>query len=231
MECRIKRCSISITVTNPRYANSTSPASWSWFAMVFASQTGNNDVYAGVITPTASGVYSYATRYNGNWGTGNPNSLWVYADLDGIPFSLDKTGVLTVTAPQLSIAKTVATAHPVVNLGEIVTYTFTLSNSGNGAATGILITDVLPTAVNFGGFVQQNSATFSSGAITWSGSLNAGTAATVIFTATVKNDQSLYGTDVMNTVQYTSGNGGSSSANIAFAVVKRYFIYMPLIQR
>ena len=213
------------------YGNSTSPASWSWFAMVFASQTGNNDAYAGVITPTAGGVYSYATRYNGNWGAGNPNSLWVYADLDGIPFSLDKTGVLTVTAPQLTINKAVATAHPVVNLGEIVTYTFTLSNSGNGAATGMLITDVLPTAVNFGGFVQQNSATFGSGAITWSGSLNAGTAATVIFTTTVKNDQSLYDTDVMNTVQYTSGNGGSGSANIAFAVVKRYFIYMPLIQR
>ena len=88
-----------------------------------------------------------------------------------------------------------------------------------------------PLAVNFGGFVQQNSATFSSGAITWSGSLNANAAATVVFTATVKNDQSLYGTNITNTVQFTSGNGGGGSANIAFAVVKRYFIYMPLIQR
>ena len=97
--------------------------------------------------------------------------------------------------------------------------------------TSILITDVLPAAVNFGGFVQQNGAAYGSGAITWSGSLNVGASATVIFTATVKNDQSLYGTDVMNTVQFTSGNGGSGSANIAFAVVKHYFLYLPLIKR
>jgi hypothetical protein len=106
-----------------------------------------------------------------------------------------------------------------------------LSNTGDAAATSVLITDVLPAAVNFGGFVQQNGAAYGSGAITWSGSVNAGTAATIIFTVTVKNDQTLYGTDVMNTVQFTSGNGGSGSANIAFAVVKHYFTYLPLIKR
>jgi uncharacterized repeat protein (TIGR01451 family) len=213
------------------YGNTADPASWSWSAMAFAAQTGNNDVYAGVITPTASGVYSYATRYNGNWGVGNPNSLWVYADLDGIPFSLDQTGVLTVTAPQLDINKAVETANPEVELGEVVTYTFTLSNTGDGAATGVLITDVLPAGVDFGGFVQQNGAAYGSGVITWSGTLNAGASATVIFTATVKNDRTLHGTDILNTVQFTADNGGSGSDSAAFAVVKRYFIYMSLIQR
>jgi hypothetical protein len=47
----------------------------------------------------------------------------------------------------------------------------------------------------------------------------------------VSNDQSLYGIDMRNTVQFTSGNGGSGSAYIAFAVVKRYFTYLPLIKR
>ena len=155
----------------------------------------------------------------------------MYADLDGIPFSLDKAGVLTVTAPQLSITKTVATAHSMVDLGEVVTYTFTLSNTGSGAATGVLITDVLPAAVTFGGFVQQNGAVYGSGAITWSGSLNASASATVIFTATVKNDRNLYGTNVSNTVQFTSGNDGSGSAAASFAIVNRYFTYLPFIQR
>jgi uncharacterized repeat protein (TIGR01451 family) len=213
------------------YGSSADPANWTWSAMAFASQTGNNDVYAGVITPAASGVYSYATRYNGNWGTGNPNSQWVYADLDGVPFSLDKTGVLTVTAPQLAIYKSVATTHDLAELGDVVTYTLTLSNTGDGTATGVLITDVLPSALNFGGFVQQNGAAYGSGVITWGGSTNAGTAATVIFTATVKNDKTLYGTDVLNTVQFTSGNDGNGSASIAFALVKRYFTYLPLIKR
>ena len=95
----------------------------------------------------------------------------------------------------------------------------------------MLITDVLPTAVTFGGFVQQNGAVYGSGAITWSGSLNAGVSATVIFTATVKNNRSLYGTNVSNTVQFTSGNDGSGSTSAAFDLVKRYFTYLPFIKR
>jgi uncharacterized repeat protein (TIGR01451 family) len=134
-------------------------------------------------------------------------------------------------APQLAVTKTVATVHSLVDLGEVVTYTLTLSNSGNGTATGIMMTDVLPTAVTFGGFVQQNSATFSSGTVSWSGSLNAGASAMIAFTTTVANNQALYSTDVTNTVQFTSGNGGSGSASSAFAIVKRYFTYLPLIKK
>ncbi len=214
------------------YGTQANVSTWTWSPLTFAEKSSGSDVYSGVFTPTASGVYSYAVRFNANWGTGNPNAPdWTYTDLDGLPFSLDKTGVLTVTAPQLDIVKTVATANAEVELGEVVTYTFTLSNTGDGTANTILITDVLPTAVTFGGFVQQNGATFSSGTVAWSGSLNAGASATVVFTATVANNPALYGTDVMNTVQFTSGNAGSGSANIAFAIVKHYFIYMPLIQR
>jgi uncharacterized repeat protein (TIGR01451 family) len=214
------------------YGMTANPATWSWSAMQFNAKDGpNNDEYTGIFTPTASGVYSYATRYNGNWGVGNPNSVWTYASRNGIPFDPTQTGVLTVTAPQLSITKTVATAHPMVDLGEVVTYTFTLSNTGDGAAANVLITDVLPAAVTFGGFVQQNGAVYGSGAITWSGSLNVGASATVIFTATVKNDRGLHGTNVLNTVQFTSGNDGSGSADAIFAIVNRYFTYLPFIRR
>jgi uncharacterized repeat protein (TIGR01451 family) len=213
------------------YGTAATPTNWLGSGLEYLSEDGNNDVYGGVFTPTASGVYSYATRYNGNWGVGNPNSVWVYADLDGIPFSRDKAGVLTVTAPQLSIIKTVATAHPMVDLGEVVTYTFTLSNTGDGAAASVLITDVVPAAVTFGGFVQQNGAVYGSGAITWSGSLNVSASATVIFTATVKTDRALHGTNVSNTVQFTSGNDGSGSATAPFAIVNRYFTYLPFIRR
>jgi uncharacterized repeat protein (TIGR01451 family) len=214
------------------YGTNVDPSLWTWSPLIFGGKSGGSDVYSAVLTPTASGVYSYAVRFNANRGAGNPGALdWVYTDLDGIPFTLAKTGVLTVTAPQLAIYKSVATAHDPAELGDVVTYTLTLSNTGDGVATNVLITDVLPSALNFGGFVQQNGATFASDAITWSGSLNASAAATIVFTATVKNDQTLYGTDVLNTVQFTSGNNGSGSAYIAFAVVKRYFTYLPLIKR
>jgi uncharacterized repeat protein (TIGR01451 family) len=134
-------------------------------------------------------------------------------------------------APQLTITKIAATAHSPVDLGEVVTYTLTLSNSGNDTATGIMITDVLPAAVIFGSFVQQNGATYNNGIVSWGGSLNADASAKIAFTATVASNQTLYGTDVTNTVQFTSGNGGSGSANMAVAIVKHYFAYLPLIKR
>ena len=87
------------------YGNNTNPDSWAWFGMDFNAQLGNNDQFQGVFTPTLGGVFSYTTRYNGNWGTGNPNSAWYYGDLDGNVsgggFSLDQTGVITVEGATL----------------------------------------------------------------------------------------------------------------------------------
>jgi uncharacterized repeat protein (TIGR01451 family) len=74
--------------------------------------------------------------------------------------------VLTATAPQLAIDKAVATTHNPVEQGEVVTYILALSNTGSGTATSILITDALPNAVSFGGFVEQNGAAYDSGTIT-----------------------------------------------------------------
>ena len=45
--------------------------------------------------------YSFTTRYDGNWGLGDPNASWHYGDLDGVNAGelpeLAKTGVMTVT--------------------------------------------------------------------------------------------------------------------------------------
>ncbi|MCB8982366.1 MAG: ExeM/NucH family extracellular endonuclease [Ardenticatenaceae bacterium] len=84
------------------FGNSTDPGAWTWFDAVYAGQNGNNDLFEGSIIPYTPGVYSYTNRFNGNWGTGNPNSVWTYGDLDGVypgePFELTNTGVITAEA-------------------------------------------------------------------------------------------------------------------------------------
>ena len=64
----------------------------------YNSDVGDADQFVGTLTPTASGVYSYTVRFDGNWGVGNPNAQWTYADLDGASngFDLSNVGVLTV---------------------------------------------------------------------------------------------------------------------------------------
>jgi uncharacterized repeat protein (TIGR01451 family) len=85
------------------YGSNVNPGNWSWLAAPYLTNNGNNDTYGAALTPTAGGVFSYATRYNGNWGVGNPNSTWAYGDLNGAPFSLDQAGVLTVTLPNIPV--------------------------------------------------------------------------------------------------------------------------------
>ncbi len=57
------------------------------------------------MTLTATGVYSYAVRAEGNWGVGNPNAGWTYGDVDGVypgePFELTEVGQLIISAHRL----------------------------------------------------------------------------------------------------------------------------------
>lgn len=82
------------------YGTGSDLVTWTWTPMEYLGENGNNDLWQGVITPTASGVYSYAVAFDGNWHADNPNSVWYYGDLDGVypgnGFSLAQTGVVDV---------------------------------------------------------------------------------------------------------------------------------------
>lgn len=217
------------------YGTDPNPANWTtWSPMVWNTQSGNNDEFMGVLTPTAAGVYSYVVRFNGNWGTGNPNNQWYYGDTDGVypgdPFEIEKAGVLTVLAPSLTLTKAVS-PQTGVPLGGVVVYTVTLSNGGEGLAGGIVLTDALPAEVAFGGWVQGSGVVHESGVITWTGNLAGGVSVTLVFTATVGTDLSLYNRTVTNTASYRSDNAGRGSAEAAFTTERRYYIYMPLVMK
>jgi DNA/RNA endonuclease YhcR with UshA esterase domain len=93
------------------YGDSAVLTNWAWFPMSFFGQSGNNDEFAGVFTPTLPGVFSYTVRFDGNWGAGNPNAGWTYGDLTGVgpypggDFSLSDTGVITVGFAAVPIAE------------------------------------------------------------------------------------------------------------------------------
>ncbi len=217
------------------YGVEADPALWTWTDLTFTgAQNGNNDIYTGTLTPLATGVYSYAVRFDGNRGPGNPNAGWEYGDLKGVwpgnPFDVGQAGVLTVLAPHLSIAKAVA-PQAGVGLGSVVTYTIVLENSGNLDALGVIMTDVLPVEVNFGGWVQQNGAIQANDVLTWTGDVTAGVQLTFIFTATVGDDEAFYGRTVTNTASFVSDNAGSGSGAAAFVIPapEKYYVYLPIV--
>jgi hypothetical protein len=80
------------------YGTSITLTEWTWVPITYLDDVGSADQFVGTLTPSASGIYSYTIRFDGNWGTGNPHAGWRYADLDGAAngFDLSKVGVLTV---------------------------------------------------------------------------------------------------------------------------------------
>ena len=71
-----------VLVAELGYGTDADLNTWTWSEATFSGRVGNNDAFGGTLTPAATGVYSFAIRFDGNWGTGNPNSTW-YAGRPG----------------------------------------------------------------------------------------------------------------------------------------------------
>ncbi|MDW7992714.1 MAG: hypothetical protein RMK65_11475, partial [Anaerolineae bacterium] len=124
-----------------------------------------------------------------------------------------------IGAPALTVSKAVAPQAD-VSPGGVVTYTVVLSNGGAGEALGVVLTDALPAEVTFGGWVQQPSGAIQSGnVVTWTGTVARNAQVTLVFTAAVNLDYSLYGKTVTNTARFASTNAGSGEARAIFALV------------
>ena len=79
------------------YGTSSDPTTWTtWQPMVWGSQQGNNDEFIDSLTFPIAGTFYYAVRYSANYGTGNPNDEWIYADLTGGVFDIADAGLATV---------------------------------------------------------------------------------------------------------------------------------------
>jgi uncharacterized repeat protein (TIGR01451 family) len=123
--------------------------------------------------------------------------------------------VQVVDAPNLSIAKQ---ADPnVVQAGERLTYTLVVSNSGPGAATGIIISDTLPVSTTFVAATSPHTGPVS-GVITWPlSTLNIG--ATRSVTVVVLVDSAVVsGTVITNTAWVTHSSGVTGTDTVSTLV-------------
>jgi uncharacterized repeat protein (TIGR01451 family) len=96
------------------------------------------------------------------------NSVTAYDDgvngIDPTPFDNATFDIDTLdAAPDLEVVKTDGLS--VVSVGDIVTYSVTVSNTGNQIANGVTLTDPLPEGVEF--VTASDGGVFSVGTITW----------------------------------------------------------------
>lgn len=90
---------------------------------------------------------------------------------------------ITVTGADLGVAKMVNDATP--SVGDLITYTVTVTNYGPEDATGVLLTDVLPAGVAFGGYTATQGVYAHTTGLWMVGEISCSARATLTITATV----------------------------------------------
>ncbi|MDT8316975.1 MAG: DUF11 domain-containing protein [bacterium] len=126
-----------------------------------------------------------ATVDAGMAGTTISNSASISAldQLDPVSGNDSSSVALTVQKADLKITKTVDNSGP--NEGDTINYTLTVSNLGPHPATGVEVTDSLPSGVTYSSY-SATQGSYDSGAGIWgAGSISNGTSAVLTLTATV----------------------------------------------
>lgn len=150
-------------------------------------------------------------------------------DQEGIGISADSSFRIQ-TAPHVTITKSVEAPNE-VNPGGVVTYTVSLENIGEAIAHAVMLTDVLPSAMTFGGWIIDNEAQISNGVIFWTGELQGYESLDFIFMSTVNVDSGIYGAIITNHAIFTSNNAGSGESSVSISIQDIYQILLPLIFR
>ena len=151
------------------------------------------------------------TDTNPSNDTSNTVTTTIPCDAD---VSVTKTGNATVNGGDtLSYTVTVSNGGP----GETLIYTIPVTNTSTADATNIVVTDTLPSWLNF--VSADNGGTHSNGIVTWSGlNINGGQTVNLMITVTI-NQSTPGGTQITNTAQVLGGpsatdttlvNGGQS---------------------
>ncbi|MBD2043102.1 DUF11 domain-containing protein [Microcoleus sp. FACHB-672] len=197
---------VTLTNTGPSTATNVAITDQIPAGLTFISATPSQGTYDNTI-----GLWTVGTVANGSSvtltisatvNTTNPitNTATISASDQPDPDTTDNTGTVTVPQQQadLSVAKTVDNPNP--GIGQNITYTVTLINTGPANATGVQVTDQIPAGLTFVS-VTPSQGTYDNTTGLWNvGNVANGADATLRITATVNT------TNVTNTAQVSASD-------------------------
>jgi len=147
-------------------------------------------------------------------------------------FAGQTSSISCPAVPNLTLTKTAdAPGTGIVEAGGVLSYTITVFNSGNAAATSALITDAVPISTTYVPNSASNGGSFSSGIISWPNlTINPATSLTRAFQVTVSGTVTT-GNKITNTAYITSAQGVSATGFSVVTVgdVASGKTYLPLI--
>src|SRR5439155_1074084 len=139
---------------------------------VFVSATAGGTLAAGVVTwnigavsAGGSGSVQLVVRVNSPLANGTviTNTGWTIDSNEILPQTGPDATTTVTSSPVLNISKT--DAPDPVKAGSAITYTISYSNTGMADATGVAITDTVPTNTTF--VSATGGGSFAAGIVTW----------------------------------------------------------------
>lgn len=137
----------------------------------------------------------------------------------------------------VTISKTVSPQVIKPDYTGVLTYTIVLAND-TGVASGLVMTDALPTLLSFGAWVTQPTGAINVGdMITWTGTLTAGSPVTLTFTALLPGPESMTflvdDGQIVNTAYLGHLVGTVIFPDDSDSAITRFYryIYLPLVMR
>ena len=182
------------------------------------SYTAPHLTWTGNLAPGAAVTITYSVTVN-NPDTGDKTLIGAVTSSEVgstcPPGSVNAScsATVAVLTPALTITKTASTATAVP--GQVITYTITVTNTGQLPYTGTTVADDLTgvlddAAYNAGAAATTGSVSYAAPVLTWTGNLNPGATATITYSVTVSNPDT--GNHILsNTV--TSAAAGSNCAS------------------
>lgn len=128
----------------------------------------------------------------------------------------------------LTIDKRATDLNGTLPYTQTVAYIIKLANSSTAPITGVVMTDTLPGEVVFKDWVQQNSAGYASGVITWGPQVVPGSSSVeIIFTVDLS---ATVGALIENTAVYSSSTAtGADKATFIAGQPPERLVYLPLV--
>jgi uncharacterized repeat protein (TIGR01451 family) len=167
--------------------------------------SGHSLIWSGVLTTSASGVFSNYPL----WSIGPtvpPDIYTILVEDPRNPGTYNSYDSFEIQAPEISVVKT--TPDPLVPSGSNVSYTITISNTGNNPGNLSTIVDLLPDGFSYvsgstGGLTTADP-NISGNQLTWQGSWNVPVSGSISLTFTAK--AALSGEDYANYVTINGDN-------------------------
>ena len=134
-------------------------------------------------------------------------------------FNNTDSATIAVDGADLGIVKTVNNTTP--NIGEIITYTLTVTNGGPNTATNVAVTDLLPPDLSYQGDTPSQGSYTSATGIWTVGTLNDGATATLTLSARVldqRDNLTITNTATISASDQADANTANNSSSVDITI-------------